>query len=41
MMTIHLLENLESPILAAVHGGRFASVDEAMVEAAALLRPAT
>jgi len=37
MMTIHLPEKLESPILAAVHSGRFASVDEAMVEAAALL----
>src|SRR5262245_59780351 len=36
-MTIHLPENLESSILAAVQSGRFASVDDAMTEAARLL----
>ena len=36
-MTIHLPENLESSILAAVQGGRYATVDEAMTEAAFLL----
>ncbi len=36
-MTIHLPENLESPILAAVHSGRYASLDDAMAEAASLL----
>ena len=36
-MTIHLPENLESPILAAVHNGRYASLDDAMAEAASLL----
>ena len=36
-MTIHLPENLESSILEAVHSGRFASIDEAMAEAARLL----
>jgi Arc/MetJ-type ribon-helix-helix transcriptional regulator len=36
-MTIHLPENLERPILAAVHGGRYASLDDAMAEAASLL----
>jgi Arc/MetJ-type ribon-helix-helix transcriptional regulator len=36
-MTIHLPENLESSILAAVHSGRFASVNDAMAEAARLL----
>jgi Arc/MetJ-type ribon-helix-helix transcriptional regulator len=36
-MTIHLPENLENPILAAVHSGRYASLDEAMAEAASLL----
>jgi len=36
-MTIHLPENLESPLLAAVHQGRFASVDDAMAEAVRLL----
>ncbi len=36
-MTIHLPEPLESSILAAVHNGRYASLDEAMTEAAALL----
>ena len=36
-MTIHLPENLESSILAAVHSGHFASLDDAMAEAARLL----
>ena len=36
-MTIHLPEPLESSILAVVHSGRFASVDDAMAEAASLL----
>jgi Arc/MetJ-type ribon-helix-helix transcriptional regulator len=36
-MTIHLPANLESPILAAVHNGRYASLDDAMAEAASLL----
>jgi len=36
-MTIHLPQNLESPILAAVHSGRYASLDDAMAEAASLL----
>ena len=36
-MTIHLPENLESPILAAVHSGRYASLDDAMAEAASML----
>ena len=36
-MTIQLPENLESPILAAVHSGRYASLDDAMAEAASLL----
>ena len=36
-MTIHLPENLESPILVAVHSGRYASLDDAMAEAASLL----
>ena len=36
-MTIHLPENLESSILAAVHSGRCASIDDAMAEAASLL----
>jgi Arc/MetJ-type ribon-helix-helix transcriptional regulator len=36
-MTINLPENLENPILAAVHSGRYASLDAAMAEAAALL----
>ena len=36
-MTIHLPENLESPILAAVHSGRYASLDDAMAAAASLL----
>jgi Arc/MetJ-type ribon-helix-helix transcriptional regulator len=37
MITIQLPENLESPILAAVHSGRYASLDDAMAEAASLL----
>jgi Arc/MetJ-type ribon-helix-helix transcriptional regulator len=36
-MTIHLPESLEGPILAAVHSGRYASLDDAMTEAASLL----
>jgi Arc/MetJ-type ribon-helix-helix transcriptional regulator len=36
-MTIHLPENLESPILAAVRDGRYSSLDDAMAEAASLL----
>ena len=36
-MTIHLPEEIESSIQAAVHSGRFASLDEAMTEAASLL----
>jgi Arc/MetJ-type ribon-helix-helix transcriptional regulator len=36
-MTIHLPEHLEDFILEAVKGGEFASVDEAMAEAALLL----
>jgi Arc/MetJ-type ribon-helix-helix transcriptional regulator len=36
-MTIHLPNDLESSILAVVHTGRFASVDDAMAEAARLL----
>jgi Arc/MetJ-type ribon-helix-helix transcriptional regulator len=36
-MTIYLPENLKSPILAAVHSGRYASLDDAMAEAASLL----
>jgi Arc/MetJ-type ribon-helix-helix transcriptional regulator len=36
-MTIHLPENLERSILAAVHSGRYASLDDAMAEAAFLL----
>ncbi|MGO9598737.1 MAG: hypothetical protein ACLP7Q_12180 [Isosphaeraceae bacterium] len=36
-MTIHLPENLERPILAAVHSGRYASLDDAMADAASLL----
>ena len=37
MMTIHLPPELESNILAAVHSGRYASLDDAMSEAASLL----
>ena len=36
-MTIHLPPHIESPILAAVQSGRFASLDEAMTAAASLL----
>ncbi len=36
-MTIHLPPEVESSIQAAVHSGRFASVDDAMAEAASLL----
>jgi Arc/MetJ-type ribon-helix-helix transcriptional regulator len=36
-MTIHLPENLERSILEAVHSGRYASLDDAMAEAASLL----
>ena len=36
-MTIHLPNDLESSIQAAVHAGRFASVDAAMAVAARLL----
>lgn len=36
-MTIHLPKELESSIEAAVHNGLFASVDDAMAEAARLL----
>jgi Arc/MetJ-type ribon-helix-helix transcriptional regulator len=36
-MTIHLPPHIESSIQAAVHSGRFASLDEAMTEAATLL----
>ena len=36
-MTIHLPPELESSIQAAVHSGRFASLDEAISEAASLL----
>ncbi len=36
-MTIHLPHDVERDILAQVHGGRFASVDDAMAEAARLL----
>ena len=36
-MTIHLPEYLENSLRAAVHNGRFASVDDAMAEATRLL----
>ena len=36
-MTIHLPQDLESSLQAAVHNGHFASVDDAMAEAARLL----
>jgi len=36
-MTIHLPKDVESNILAAVHSGRYASLDDAMTEAARLL----
>ena len=35
-MNIHLPPSLESPILDAVHSGRYATLDDAMAEAAAL-----
>ena len=36
-MTIHLPPHIESSIQAAVHSGRFASLDEAMTAAASML----
>jgi Arc/MetJ-type ribon-helix-helix transcriptional regulator len=36
-MTINLPQNLEAPILAAVHSGRYGSLDDAMAAAALLL----
>jgi Arc/MetJ-type ribon-helix-helix transcriptional regulator len=36
-MTIHLPKELETSVLSLVQGGRFASVDDAMAEAARLL----
>lgn len=36
-MTIHLPKELESSVEAAVHSGHFATVDDAMAEAARLL----
>jgi Arc/MetJ-type ribon-helix-helix transcriptional regulator len=36
-MTIHLPPHIESSIQAAVHSGHFASLDDAMTEAASLL----
>ena len=36
-MTIHLPPDIERSIQAAVHSGHFASVDDAMIEAASLL----
>jgi Arc/MetJ-type ribon-helix-helix transcriptional regulator len=36
-MTIHLPPDIENSIQAAVHDGHFASVDDAMTEAASLL----
>ena len=36
-MTIHLPPRLENPILAAVHSGRYASLDDAMTNAASML----
>jgi Arc/MetJ-type ribon-helix-helix transcriptional regulator len=36
-MTIHLPPHIESSIQAAVHSGRYASLDDAMTEAASLL----
>ena len=36
-MNIHLLKELESNILTAVQSGRYASLDDAMSEAASLL----
>jgi Arc/MetJ-type ribon-helix-helix transcriptional regulator len=37
MITIHLPEDLQSSILAAVHSGRYASLEDAMAEAASML----
>jgi len=36
-MTIHLPQDVESSLQAAVHSGHFASIDEAIAEAARLL----
>lgn len=36
-MTVHLPKDLESRVAAAVESGQFASIDEAMAEAARLL----
>ncbi len=36
-MTIHLPEPLQAEILAAVHSGRYASLDDAMTDAASML----
>jgi Arc/MetJ-type ribon-helix-helix transcriptional regulator len=36
-MTIHLPHEVENGVLAAVHSGHFASVDDAMTEAASML----
>ena len=36
-MTIHLPPSLETPIVAAVRNGRYASLDDAMAAAAAML----
>jgi Arc/MetJ-type ribon-helix-helix transcriptional regulator len=36
-MTIHLPPEIESTLQAAVHSGRYASLDDAMTEAAMLL----
>ncbi len=36
-MKINLPPDIESPILAAVHSGRYASLDDAMTEAASML----
>ena len=36
-MIIYLPSDIESPILAAVHSGRYASLDDAMTEAASML----
>jgi Arc/MetJ-type ribon-helix-helix transcriptional regulator len=36
-MTIHLHQDVESSLQAAVHSGHFASIDEAIAEAARLL----
>jgi Arc/MetJ-type ribon-helix-helix transcriptional regulator len=36
-MTIHLPDPLQADILAAVHSGRYASLDDAMIDAVSLL----